>query len=533
MCPREVFRAGVVALAGPYREGDEEDTEEATLQGRRDSLPSPVRPLVEGVPAAYVARMMKWEESVTRDMLVGTRVGEYVLKRRIGSGGMGIVYEGEHAVIGRKVAIKLLRPDFVEGARGRDLVAEARAAAAIHHRGIIDIFGFGAIPDVGQYLVMEYLEGAPLDEVIHQRAPMLEVDVIRILDALLGALAAAHAVGVIHRDLKPGNVFMVREGDGTESVKVLDFGIAKRSEAPHGSTPQTNASTMVGTPEYIAPEQACGQQVSPQTDLYAVGVMAFEMLTRRLPFEGESPLAIVLQHVRTPPPSPSSYLEMNPALEKLVLRLLAKAPSERPSSAEAVRRELKLVLASFSENVTRQAPSKSAPRPPEKRRERRARFPVGGRRGPSPDSETPTSILAAPTQVMAQAALGHRTARPARSRTWLMVAGALVLAVGAGGCWAFLSPARTASPPRGAVQSASPETTRVGMGTVLLKVNGPPVEEVFVDGKSHGVRYVLELPEGTHRLQVRGRSGREMYSSSVDIRAGAFVEHHVTLPSVM
>jgi len=531
-----VFRGGVVARAGAYRPDSEEDTDEATFKRERHQVSEPVRPLVEGVPAAYAARAMKWEESVTRDVLVGTKVGDYLIKRRIGRGGMGIVYEGEHAVIGRRVAIKVIRPDFVEVGRARDLATEARSAAAVRHRGIIDIIGFGTIPDVGQYLVMEYLEGTPLDEVIHQRAPMLEAEVIKILDALLSALAAAHGVGVIHRDLKPGNVFMVREADGSESVKVLDFGIAKRSEAPFGSTPQTHANAMVGTPEYIAPEQACGHEVSPQTDLYAVGVIAYELLTRRLPFEGESAMAIVVHHVRTPPPPLSKHRQVNSALEALVMRLLAKEPSARPASAEAVRRELKLVLAGFSEGATRLSVL-----PPDVRATellqalplmkgkagRRGR----GRRAAISESDRPTNVLVTPTMLLEATSLDHKALRPLRSRKLLM-GGALALVVLVGG-WAFLSQARTRAARRDSPRARVQKTAPGGMGTVVLKVNGPPLQEVFVDGKSHGEKYVLELPEGTHRLEVRGHGRKASHSSSIDIRAGAFIEHHVTLPSLL
>jgi hypothetical protein len=123
-----------------------------------------------------------WEDTVSRDVLVGNKLGDFVVKRRIGAGGMGIVYEGEHPIIGRKVAIKILRPEFSVGGGARDLLAEARAASAIRHRGIIDVFSFGTIPYIGQYLVMEYLEGAPLDELIAQRAPLLEAEVISLLE---------------------------------------------------------------------------------------------------------------------------------------------------------------------------------------------------------------------------------------------------------------------------------------------------------------------------------------------------------------
>jgi len=364
-CPRcgSTHPAGVTACArdtsrpvapSPY-DGDEEDV---TFKRKPGSDPVVIaRPLVQNELGAYADdEEEEWEKSVSRDVMVGKQLGDYVVKRRIGAGGMGIVYEGEHPIIGRKVAIKILRPEYSEGGNARDLIAEARAASAVRHRGIIDIFGFGTIPHIGQYMVMEYLEGAPLDNVISKRAPMLESEVIALLDELLSALSAAHAKGVIHRDLKPGNIFVVSDSAGHELVKVLDFGLAKRSEVPHGTSPQTRASMIVGTPEYMAPEQATGQAVGPHTDLYAVGVIAFEMLTRRLPFEGESPMAIAVHHVRTPPPSPSTYVELHPELEALVMRLLAKSAEERPESAEAVRRELKVLFKKLSSDATRLSP---------------------------------------------------------------------------------------------------------------------------------------------------------------------------------
>jgi eukaryotic-like serine/threonine-protein kinase len=295
-----------------------------------------------------------WESTVRKDVLVGHQIGEYVVRRRIGSGGMGVVYEGEHPVIGRKVAIKFIRPDSSEGVRSRELVSEARAVSAIRHRGIIDIFGFGTLPGIGQYLVMEYLNGRPLDEVILDRAPMLPSEVIRLMVEVLGALSAAHAVGVIHRDLKPGNIFVVLESNGTEYVKVLDFGLAKQGSTPHSATPQTRVSMIVGTPEYMAPEQACGQPVSPRTDLYAVGIIMFEMLTGRLPFRGDSPMHVAIQQVQAPPPAPSSVVSgLPPQLDALILRLLAKEPEQRPASAEVVERELKAIAKALAVDMTR------------------------------------------------------------------------------------------------------------------------------------------------------------------------------------
>jgi eukaryotic-like serine/threonine-protein kinase len=276
--------------------------------------------------------------------LVGRRLGDYQVRRCIGRGGMGIVYEAEHVAIGRRVALKVLREEHTRGPHARELLSEARAAGAIQHRGIIDVFGFGQEPGIGQYLVMEYLEGQPLSELLEPGVPMAPSWVLGLLGEVLDALSAAHAQGVIHRDLKPSNIFIVREPDGTESLKVLDFGLAKRSTVPDGTALQTRSDMLVGTPHYMAPEQALSEAVSPRTDLYAVGVIAFEMLTGRRPFPGRSSMEIVAHHLKSPPPRLSSYVELPPALEELVLRLLAKEPSQRPASASEVARELRALL---------------------------------------------------------------------------------------------------------------------------------------------------------------------------------------------
>jgi serine/threonine-protein kinase len=276
--------------------------------------------------------------------LVGQRLGDYLVRRCIGRGGMGVVYEAEHVAIGRRVALKVLREEHARSPHARDLLSEARAAGAIQHRGIIDVFGFGQEPGIGQYLVMEYLEGQPLSDLIERGVPLAPARVLRLLVEVLEALSAAHARGVIHRDLKPSNIFVVRELDGTESVKVLDFGLAKRSSGPDGTALQTHSDVIVGTPHYMAPEQALSEAVGPRTDLYAVGVIAFEMFTGRRPFPGRSSMEVVAHHLKSAPPRLSSYVELPPAFDALVQRLLAKEPAQRPGSASEVLRELRALL---------------------------------------------------------------------------------------------------------------------------------------------------------------------------------------------
>lgn len=277
------------------------------------------------------------------DRTIGAMIGEYRVKGLIGEGGMGQVYEGLQPVIGKRVAIKLLRRELAtDRSEAQRLLGEARAVNAIGHRGIIDIFSFGALPDGRQYFVMEYLSGCSLSAHLKKHGALPLEDVLRILDEILAALGAAHAAGVIHRDLKPSNIFLVTQPDGSTFVKVLDFGLAKQAPVSRGETPQTRVSRVMGTPEFMAPEQARGQAVGPRTDLYAVGVIAFELLTGERLFHAETPYEIVNMHLNRAPPAPSSRVgDVPPELDSLVLRMLAKAPADRPASAEAVREELK------------------------------------------------------------------------------------------------------------------------------------------------------------------------------------------------
>lgn len=281
------------------------------------------------------------DETKRRDLLVDSRLGDYVIRRRIGAGGMSVVYEGLHEVLNRKVAIKLFRPDYHDAGEARGLLSEARTSSSIRHRNIIDVFDFGKAEGFGEYLVMEYLDGDPLDVVIADRAPLHFREVVEILDQILAGLEAAHAEGVIHRDLKPSNIFVARESSGTRCVKILDFGLAKKSTTRSmGSPADTRMSALIGTPDYMAPEQALAGKVGPRTDLYAVGVTAYEMITGKLPFTGKSPLDVAMAHVKKPPPRPSQHVWVPPILEDLILRMLAKEPADRPQSAESVRREL-------------------------------------------------------------------------------------------------------------------------------------------------------------------------------------------------
>ncbi|EPX60153.1 hypothetical protein D187_002239 [Cystobacter fuscus DSM 2262] len=304
------------------------------------------------------------EDVSAQDTLVGLKVGEYELGQRIGVGGMGLVYDGIQPLIGKRVAVKVLRPELAAAEEQvARLLAEARAVNAIRHRGIVDIFGFGQVPDGRQYIIMEYLEGVALDAHLAERGRIPVPEVLDILDEVLSALGAAHGAGVVHRDLKPSNVFLVKQPDGSRYVKLLDFGLAKMG-LPAGRTAQTRTDMVVGTPEYMAPEQARGQPVGPMTDLYALGVVAFEMITGRLPFTGTSPVDLLMKHVDARPPKPSEFLPgLPPALDAFILQMLTKDPEARPGSAELLRRQLQRLRDSLQvpAEVPAPPPAPSAP----------------------------------------------------------------------------------------------------------------------------------------------------------------------------
>ncbi|MBN8466397.1 protein kinase [Corallococcus exiguus] len=254
---------------------------------------------------------------------------------------MGVVYRAAHPLIGKQVAIKVLRAELVSPEQEQRLLVEARAVNAIQHTGIIDIFGFGSLPDGRPYVIMELLKGQPLSTVLRQQGRLDVERVIWVLDQMLAALGAAHKAGVVHRDLKPANVFLVETPDSAPSLKLVDFGIAKLLESQDG--PKTVDGSILGTPEYMAPEQVRGQAVGPATDLYAVGLMAFQMLTGTRVFQGEH-FQVMFAHVEQQPPLPSSRAAgIPPEFDTLVLHLLAKEPALRPSSAEAVRQQLRRI----------------------------------------------------------------------------------------------------------------------------------------------------------------------------------------------
>jgi serine/threonine protein kinase len=272
------------------------------------------------------------------DLRAGDMVGEYRVEGKLGEGGFGAVYRAVHPVIGKTAAVKVLSRQWSSNPQMVSrFISEARAVNQIRHKNIIDIFAFGALPDGRQYYVMELLDGMPFDKFLREKGRLAPETALPLLRAVARALDAAHANGIVHRDLKPENVFLCFDEDGTIQPRLLDFGIAKLlGESISGH--KTRTGTPMGTPGYMSPEQCRGKAVDKRTDVYALGVMAHELLTGRLPFEGESAMDVLVRHMSEPAPAMTAHCAELPAtLDAPVKRMLEKEPEQRPASAgEAV-----------------------------------------------------------------------------------------------------------------------------------------------------------------------------------------------------
>ena len=280
--------------------------------------------------------------------MVGAVIGSYKIIRKLGEGGMGTVYLAQHTLLGRKAAIKVLLPSLSSRA---DIVTrffnEARAATSIQDPGIVQIFDFGFHTDQSAYIVMEFLEGEPLDARLHKLGRLPVVDALRIVRQCASSLAAAHAMHIVHRDLKPENIFLVKDPEVAtgERAKILDFGIAKLADDQPGKV-KTSAGALMGTPIYMSPEQCRGAgEVDHRSDIYALGCVLFHLLVGRPPFDGEGMGEIIAMQLREPAPAPSSRVPgIPPEVDAIVLRALAKSVDERYQSMTELAHAIGLLL---------------------------------------------------------------------------------------------------------------------------------------------------------------------------------------------
>ncbi len=281
---------------------------------------------------------MNGDEQLTErdDSLVGTTVADrYDVLARLGEGAMGAVYRAQHVHMQKTVALKVLHPETSSNAEVvKRFEREAIAAGKVVHPNVAGALDFGRLESGCFYLVLEFVQGKSLREVIASAGPMPVDRVLRITEQIASALHAAHSQGIVHRDLKPENVMILDEPPGADLLKVLDFGLAKLSDEDTTDTKLTKMGAVYGTPQYMAPEQASGNPVDHRADLYALGCMMSEMLRGEPPFASDQVMALLIKHMtEAPPPLPES---VPPAVRDLVAALLEKDPAARPASAEAV-----------------------------------------------------------------------------------------------------------------------------------------------------------------------------------------------------
>jgi serine/threonine protein kinase len=298
------------------------------------------------------------------ESLVGQTIGSFRITKVLGRGGMGTVYLGEHSVIGSRVAIKVLMERLAsdEGLVAR-FYAEARAVNLIGHENIVSIFDMNVVPPSRYYLVMEYLEGKPLNSLLTEPVPATIS--IPILMQVCDALQAAHTAGIVHRDLKPENIFLMKRGKQENFVKVLDFGLAKLLDTERADQ-HTAAGLLVGTPEFMSPEQANSQPVDGRADIYGLGCIAWLMATARLPFPQRGLTDLLVAHRTQTPKAP---LEVNPTCPKplsdAIMKAMAKDPAERFQSAAELGQALEEMLQWITTTPGRlMAPKAEATPPP-------------------------------------------------------------------------------------------------------------------------------------------------------------------------
>lgn len=284
-------------------------------------------------------------EEATRDPLIGrTLGGAYVVLELIGVGGMGRVYRAEHSMLGRTVAIKVVHPHLLGDEQSvARFYTEARAASRLNHPNSVGIIDFGRSENGMLYLVMEYLRGKDLAVIMQEEGPLPFERIAVIMVGVLAALQEAHVLGIVHRDLKPENVIVERQRGGTDLVKVVDFGLAKIAGGTTRSTSITSPGLVCGTPDYMAPEQGRGDEVDGRGDIYAMGVMLFELLSDRLPYTADTPPAVVLKHMTEPVPDPrelAPHRGIPVALADIAIRAMQKEAEARFQTADEMAESL-------------------------------------------------------------------------------------------------------------------------------------------------------------------------------------------------
>ena len=272
----------------------------------------------------------------------GTMIGDYRVEETIAEGGMGLIYAGVHPVISKRVAVKVISKQFAENPKAVSrFIMEARSVNQIGHHNIVDIFSIGELEDGRTYLIMELLEGLSLHDLLMKAKSLPPGKVLPIYEQLCDTMEVIHRKGFVHRDLKPPNIFVL-ERPPHPFVKILDFGLAKLWS--NRTSKVTEVGMVLGTPEYMSPEQCRGKELDFRTDIYSLGVMLYELTTGEQPFSDPSPFEVLTCHLTQEPRRPSDLVTMSPSLEWVILKAMAKDPSLRFSSAEEMLEHLRLAI---------------------------------------------------------------------------------------------------------------------------------------------------------------------------------------------
>jgi serine/threonine-protein kinase len=464
------------------------------------------------------------------DPLLGQTVGgRYRILRKIGEGGMGIVYEAEHVIIEKRVGLKVLRDDF---SSRPDVVErfrqEAKSASRIGHEHIIDISDFGETPSGASFFVMELLQGHDLAEELSQKGALAPRRTIDLALQCARALGAAHAKGIVHRDMKPENIFLVSRETGEDFIKIVDFGIAKMSDIETGGQPGrklTKTGMIFGTPEYMSPEQASGKKLDHRVDIYALGIIMYELLAGRVPFVGDTFMGILTQHMFEQP-EPLRVLNPScnvpPELERIVYKALAKQADDRYQSMEELASDL-----SAAALGTGSGSFSSAPPPGTVTHHGYA--PASGRSQPAP-------------RVIAAASASESPAPRNTSGRAALVGGALGLLVAAGGALFLLKRETPAAAPRadaaaksvtiatpaapsapGSVPAPQPSVPDPAPAPVTVSVSTvPPGASLSVDGqlKCAATPCEFSAPKDSEVRVTADKPGYRQSSTEVTLSSG-------------
>ena len=278
--------------------------------------------------------------SLRREAFEAKQLGQYRLKQLLGSGGMGDVYVGEHLLLKRPCAIKLIRPEKAGDPRVLErFEREVQSTARLTHWNTVDIYDFGRADDGTFYYVMEYLPGLNLQELVELHGALPEGRVLHLMLQTCDALSEAHAAGMVHRDLKPANIYAAIRGRKYDVAKLLDFGLVRPLEAAGQDMMITQQNTVVGSPLFMSPEQASGETADVRSDIYSLGIVAYYLLAGQLPFDGDTAIKIVLAHAQQEPESLVRY-GVSPEVNQIVMKCLEKDPQHRFESADALRKAL-------------------------------------------------------------------------------------------------------------------------------------------------------------------------------------------------